>query len=126
MNVTVTLTFASAAAAAAFLATADGAPAAATAETPKDKPADKPKADKPADKPAAEKPKDTPAVDPNKAYLDSGIPERIQKLVAKDRAAAKALLAKFGAAKGAELKAADHDKFKAEIDALLAPAEDLS
>jgi ABC-type transporter MlaC component len=111
MNVTLTLTFATAALAAAALSKLDSEVAA----TPSADKAEGKTVKKDAEK-AADKPKDTPpAVDPNKAYLDSGIPELIQKLVAKDRAAAKALLTKYGASKGAELKAADHDKFKAEI-----------
>lgn len=54
------------------------------------------------------------------AYKKSGIPERIQKLVAKDRAAAVALLGEFGVKKGGELKVSQFEAFAARADALLA------
>ena len=53
-------------------------------------------------------------------YEKSGIPEKIAGLVTKDRAAAVALLAEFGAKKGGELKPEQFADFTAKIDALLA------
>jgi hypothetical protein len=48
------------------------------------------------------------------------VPEAIQKLVAKDRAATIALLAKFGVKKGGELKPEQLAAFLAEATAALA------
>lgn len=140
MQVTVTLTFGSEAEAAAYLG--GSKPTAADAPTP-GKPGRPAKADKPADTPpsaspaaAAPAPAPTePAASPTPAaaaasdavpYEKSGIPELVQKGAAKDRPGVIALLAKFGAKKGPELKAADYAAFKAEIEKLLAPADDLA
>ncbi len=137
-QVTVTLTFASEAEAAAFLS---GKPADKEAKPPAGKPA---KTEAPAASPSSAAPAPTPTAAPAAAptpaaspspapaadtggdYLKSGIPELIQQHVAKDRAAAIALLGKFGVKKGAELKPAQFAEFKTAIEAALAPADDLS
>jgi hypothetical protein len=79
------------------------------------------------DKPAASSPTATaePAAAPAaKKYEDTKLPDLIRAAAGKDKAATKALLAKFGAAKGAELKPEQFDAFEAEVT-LIASAEDL-
>ena len=73
--------------------------------------------------PAASAPAPTPPAGdgPDEAaYKKSGVPERIQKMVAKDRAAAVALLGEFGVKKGGELKVSQFEAFAARVDAALA------
>jgi hypothetical protein len=107
--------------------------AATTAETAKDA-ATPPKAVK-ADKPAATPPtapaaaapapkeiKEPPALAAATSYEKSGIPEKIASAVSPangKRAEVIALLAKFGAKKGGELKPADFPAFIEEINALV-------
>ena len=130
MSVTVTLNFATAALAAAALALIDQAPAPAAAPTKEKSPLKSAEAAKPAatqssagtvPTPAASETAPTPpAGDAAVPYEKSGVPERIQKLVAKDRAAAVALLGEFGVKKGGELKPDQFAAFAARCDAALA------
>ncbi len=53
-------------------------------------------------------------------YEKSGLPELIQKAAGKDRAGAVALLAKFGAKRGQELKPEQFEDFRAAATAFLA------
>ena len=94
-----------------------------------DNPSPKPKAEKAAApataKPAATEPTAaaTPAAAPAVPYEKSGIPEKIAAAVGGGkRAEVIALLTKFGAKKGGELKAEQFAAFTAEIDALAEPA----
>lgn len=59
-------------------------------------------------------------------YEKTGLPEKIAACVKKDRDGVVALLAEFGAKKGSELKPEQYAAFGEKIDALLAPAADLS
>lgn len=127
MTVKIELTFASIDEATAFLAGKTSAPAATPAASPK------PKAETTAKKePAAAA---TPAADTNPSadtaptavpYEKTGLPEKIAACVKKDRDGVVALLAEFGAKKGSELKPEQYAAFGEKIDALLAPAADLS
>lgn len=114
MSVIVTLNFDTPAAAAAALLLLGQAPAPAVP------PHKVPAPPKPAEPAAAAKPAATPAGDAPVPYEKSGIPERIQKLVAKDRSAAVALLGEFGVKKGVELKPEQFADFAARCDAALA------
>lgn len=58
--------------------------------------------------------------------MKSGLPELTQQAVAKDRAAVVALLAEFKAKKAAELKPDQWDAYRAKVQAILTPAEDLT
>ena len=128
MTVKIELTFANIDEATAFLASKASTPAAAPAASPK------PKAEKPAsEKPAAPAP--APAADTKPSadtaptavpYEKTGLPEKIAACVKKDRDGVVALLAEFGAKKGSELKPEQYAAFGEKIDALLAPAADLS
>ncbi len=53
-------------------------------------------------------------------YEKSGLPELIQKAAGKDRAGAVALLAKFGAKRGQELKSEQFEDFRAAANEFLA------
>ena len=127
--VTLTMTFASEAEAVKFLSGKTLA-ATVTAEAPKDpKPAataasvTSQASAAPAPTPAASAPAPTPPAGdgPDEAaYKKSGVPEKIQKLVAKDRAAAVALLAEFGVKKGGDLKVSQFEAFTTRADAALA------
>ena len=127
MTVKIELTFASIDEATAFLAGKTSAPAATPAASPK------PKAETTAKKePAAAA---TPAADTKPSadtaptavpYEKSGLPEKIAACLKKDRDGVVALLAEFGAKKGSELKPEQYAAFGEKIDALLAPAADLS
>ena len=127
MTVKIELTFASIDEATAFLAGKTSAPAATPAASPK------PKAETTAKKePAAAA---TPAADTKPSadtaptavpYEKTGLPEKIAACVKKDRDGVVALLAEFGAKKGSELKPEQYAAFGEKIDALLAPAADLS
>lgn len=129
MTVKIELTFANIDEATAFLASKASTPAAAPA-----KPDPKPKAEKPAsEKPAAPAPAPAAATEPSAAtaqtavpYEKTGLPEKIAACVKKDRDGVVALLAEFGAKKGSELKPEQYAAFGEKIDALLAPAADLS
>lgn len=77
--------------------------------------------------------KPQPAAEPEKAkpveYKDTGIGELIQQMVqSKGKEPVVALLGKYGAKKGGELKPEQFDAFKAEIEGILNPAagDDLS
>ena len=127
MTVKIELTFANIDEATAFLAGKASAPAAAPAASPK------PKAEKTAEKPAAPAP--APAADTKPSadtaqtavpYEKTGLPEKTAACVKKDRDGVVALLAEFGAKKGSELKPEQYAAFGEKIDALLAPAADLS
>lgn len=72
-------------------------------------------------KPAAE-----PAPAPAVSYEKSGLPEKIAAAAKKDRAGIIALLEKFGAKKGAELKSEQFAEFGAAVDKLLAAEESLA
>jgi hypothetical protein len=138
-QVTVTMTFASEAEAAAFLG---GATKTSPSEVKDPKPGKPAKTETPAVSPSSAAPTPaptaapaaapTPAPSPSPAaaadtggdYLKSGIPELIQQYVAKDRAGAIALLGKFNVKKGAELKPEQFAEFKTAIEAALAPAGD--
>ena len=144
-QVTLTYLFTTAAQAAAFAAHAaaflDGGAKELTIPT-LGKPADKKDSKaKPAETPSTASPAPAasatpPAASPAPAsaeqkqvkYEDTGIGEMIQQLVQKDRAAAVALLGKFGTKKGSELKPDQFDAFKTEITAALnpQPADDLA
>lgn len=91
-----------------------------------DKPAGKSaqKAEAAASSPSADKkepaktaaPAKDPAADPKPvAYADSGLPALIKEAVGRDREGVIALLKKYGAAKGDQLKPDQFDAFKAEI-----------
>lgn len=128
MTVKIELTFASIDEATAFLA----GKASPKTDTPA-KPDPKPKAETTAKKEpaAAEKPAaDTkPSADTAPTavpYEKTGLPEKIAACVKKDRDGVVALLAWFGAKKGSELKPEQYAAFGEKIDALLAPAADLS
>jgi hypothetical protein len=123
--------FANPALAAAFLAlvtqaeggqpAATGAPGKSAGKSAsKDKPAETQSSASPAPAASATQP---PASTPQPVkYEDSGVGELIQKMVQKDRAAAVALLNKFGAKRGTELRPEDWDAFKVEANKQLEPA----
>ncbi len=75
------------------------------------------------------KPSASPAPAPGpaaKTYPESGIPELIQALQKADKGNVpklKAILSKYGATKGGELKPEDFDAVKADFEALLPQAE---
>lgn len=98
-------------------------PSPAASATPATSQAQKPA---PSPKPAAAPaPAPTPAAEPQVTYPTSGIPELIQTAQKAGKVPEiKALLAKFGVAKGPELKADQLAAFKAEMEAL-AGQEDL-
>lgn len=129
MTVKIELTFANIDEATAFLAGKASTPAAAPA-----KPDPKPAAEKTAKKEvAAPAPAPAAATEPSAAtaqtavpYEKTGLPEKIAVCVKKDRDGVVALLAEFGAKKGSELKPEQYAAFGEKIDALLAPAADLS
>lgn len=127
MTVKIELTFASIDEATAFLAGKASTPAAAPAVSPK------PKAETTAKKEPAAAEKPAAATEPSAAtaqtavpYEKTGLPEKIAACVKKDRDGVVALLAWFGAKKGSELKPEQYAAFGEKIDALLAPAADLS
>ncbi len=60
-----------------------------------------------------------PATSDPVPYEKSGLPELIQKAAGKDRAGAVALLAKFGAKRGQELKSEQFEDFRAAVNAFL-------
>lgn len=124
MTVKIELTFASIDEATAFLAGKASTPAAAPAVSPK------PKAETTAAAPAPAPAADTkPSADTAPTavpYEKTGLPEKIAACVKKDRDGVVALLAEFGAKKGSELKPEQYAAFGEKIDALLAPAADLS
>ena len=131
MTVKIELTFASIDEATAFLAGKTKA-AADTGTTAKPDP--KPKAETTAKKETAA-PAPAPAADTKPSadtaptavpYEKTGLPEKIAACVKKDRDGVVALLAEFGAKKGSELKPEQYAAFGEKIDALLAPAADLS
>ena len=94
-----------------------------------DKPAGKsaPKAEAAASSPSADKkepaktaapakdPAPAPAEGKPVAYADSGLPALIKEAVGRDREGVVALLKKFGAAKGDQLKPEQFEAFRAEI-----------
>lgn len=129
MTVKIELTFASIDEATAFLA----GKASPKTDTPA-KPDPKPKAETTAKKEtAAPAPAPAAATEPSAAtaqtavpYEKTGLPEKIAACVKKDRDGVVALLAEFGAKKGSELKPEQYAAFGEKIDALLAPAADLS
>lgn len=102
----------------------------------KAKPAETPSTASPAPAASATPPAASPSPAPAPAeptkpavkYEDTGIGELIQKMVQKDRAAAVALLTKFGVKKGSELKPEQYDAFKteAEIALVITTTEDLA
>ena len=127
------LTFPTVEEAAAFLA---GKTKAAAETGTTGKPGGAVKTDKPADskpsadtvKTAASEPKaetTKPAADVP-SYEKSGIPEKIQTMVGKDKPAIIKLLGEFGVKKGGELKPEQFADFTKKIDALLGGGEDLS
>lgn len=127
MTVKIELTFANIDEATAFLAGKASTPAAAPAVSPK------PKAETTAKKEPAAAEKPAAATEPSAAtaqtavpYEKTGLPEKIAACVKKDRDGVVALLAWFGAKKGSELKPEQYAAFGEKIDALLAPAADLS
>ena len=127
--------------AATFLADAKEAPVAAAGK-PADKKDSKAKhaETQPTASPAPAAPatpatesKPQPAAEPEKAkpveYKDTGIGELIQQMVqSKGKEPVVALLGKYGAKKGGELKPEQFAEFKAEIEGILNPAvgDDLS
>lgn len=131
MTVKIELTFASIDEATAFLAGKTKA-AADTGTTAKPDP--KPKAETtakketaaPAPAPAADTKPSADAAQTVVPYEKTGLPEKIAACVKKDRDGVVALLAEFGAKKGSELKPEQYAAFGEKIDALLAPAADLS
>lgn len=137
MTVTVTLNFATAAAAAAFLAGVPTPDAAPGKSAPADSPAASPPSATVAPTPAPTKPpkpaatptaapvtQSTESVDPLLGpYEKSGLGELIQALAKKDRNKAVELLLKHGGAKGPEVPVANRAALKADIEAALAPAE---
>ena len=129
MTVKIELTFASIDEATAFLA----GKASPKTDTPA-KPDPKPKAETTAKKETAA-PAPAPAADTKPSadtaptavpYEKTGLPEKIAACVKKDRDGVVSLLAYFGAKKGSELKPEQYAAFGEKIDALLAPAADLS
>lgn len=131
MTVKIELTFANIDEATAFLAGKTKA-AADTGTTAKPDP--KPKAETtakketaaPAPAPAADTKPSADAAQTVVPYEKTGLPEKIAACVKKDRDGVVALLAEFGAKKGSELKPEQYAAFGEKIDALLAPAADLS
>jgi len=128
MTVKIELTFASIDEATAFLA----GKASPKTDTPA-KPDPKPKAETTAKKEPAAAEKPAAATEPSAGtaqtavpYEKTGLPEKIAACVKKDRDGVVALLAEFGAKKGSELKPEQYAAFGEKIDALLAPAADLS
>lgn len=78
---------------------------------------------------AASETKAEPKADPAPApvpYEKSGLPEKIAAAAKKDRAGIIALLEKFGAKKGAELKPEQFVEFGVAVDKLLAAEESLA
>jgi biotin carboxyl carrier protein len=59
-------------------------------------------------------------LDPGTPYEKSGLPALVTKAVASDRAGVIALLAKFGAKRGAEVKAGDWVAFAGDLKAIVA------
>ena len=120
-------TFATLAEAAEFMAQ-HAAEAPGKSDPAKSSPKPKPEVTAPA------APAETPAAPPPSAataqtavpYEKTGLPEKIAACVKKDRDGVVALLAEFGAKKGSELKPEQYAAFGEKIDALLAPAADLS
>ena len=95
-----------------------------TPEATKEQKAEKPAA-APAAEPTASAPSAAPAptAAPAVPYVKSGLPEKIAAAVGGGkRAEIVALLAKFGAKKGGELKPDQFQAFGAELDALAEPA----
>jgi hypothetical protein len=123
MSLEIKFSFSTIEAAMAFLAMTGQEPAKAEVQAPKPVKTEKPAAPTApvATPPTAEA---APAVAPATpvSYEKSGIPEKIAAAVSPTggkRAEVIALLAKFGAKKGGELKPADFAKFSQEIDALM-------
>ena len=127
MTVKIELTFANIDEATAFLAGKASTPAAAPAVSPKPKAETTAKKEPAAaEKPAADTKPSADAAQTVVPYEKTGLPEKIAACVKKDRDGVVALLAEFGAKKGSELKPEQYAAFGEKIDALLAPAADLS
>lgn len=128
MTVKIELTFANIDEATAFLAGKASTPAAAPAVSPKPKAETtaKPETAAPAPAPAADTKPSADTAPTAVPYEKTGLPEKIAVCVKKDRDGVVALLAEFGAKKGSELKPEQYAAFGEKIDALLAPAADLS
>ncbi len=127
MTVKIELTFANIDEATAFLAGKASTPAAAPAVSPKPKAETTAKKEPAAaEKPAADTKPSADTAPTAVPYEKTGLPEKIAACVKKDRDGVVALLAEFGAKKGSELKPEQYAAFGEKIDALLAPAADLS